>query len=94
MAEELCSMTANGLIEPEPGMGGGYRTTGRGRAHVEQLCQTAWPVQVWVGANGKRIELDSTGASSPLWERTEPPRWINTNTTPSMVEAARAKATS
>ena len=59
MAEELRHLMANGLIEPEPGMVGGYRTTDRGRAHMGQLCQTVWPVQAWIGANGKRLELDA-----------------------------------
>lgn len=55
VAEELQSFLKNGLIEPEPGSPGGYRTTERGAAHIEQLCRTAWPVRVWVGADGKPI---------------------------------------
>jgi len=57
VAEELQSLELNGLIEPEPGSDGGYRTTDRGRAHIEQLCRTAWPVQAWFDANGNRIEI-------------------------------------
>lgn len=55
--EELCSLRANGLIEPNSENDGGYRTTERGRAHIEQLCRTAWPVAAWVGADGKLIDL-------------------------------------
>jgi len=58
VAEELRSLQANGLIEPEPGSQGGYRTTDRGRAHIAQLCNTAWPVRAWIGADGNRIEID------------------------------------
>ena len=56
VAEELDSLQRNGLIEP--GSQGGYRTTRRGSAHIEQLCRTAWPRQVWVGADGKIIPED------------------------------------
>lgn len=60
VAEELRSLEANGLIERDPGGGlGGYRTTERGRAHIEQLCRTAWPVQAWIGADGRLIALDA-----------------------------------
>lgn len=55
VAEELDSFQRNGLIEPLPGNFGGFRTTDRGRAHIEQLCRTAWPIQAWVGADGKLI---------------------------------------
>lgn len=58
VADELRSLQANGLIEPEPGMAGGFRTTSRGQAHIEQLCRTPWPVQVWVGADGKQINIE------------------------------------
>ena len=59
VAEELRSFCVNGLIEPEPDSPGVYRTTDRGRAHLEQLCRTAWPVQAWIGSDGNRIELDN-----------------------------------
>jgi hypothetical protein len=55
--EEICRLRANNLIEPAPGSDGGYRTTDRGRAHVEQLCRTAWPVPAWMGADGKIIDM-------------------------------------
>lgn len=56
--EELRSLQENELIEPDPSVPNGYRTTDRGRAHIEQLCSTAWPVQVWVDSNGKPIDID------------------------------------
>ena len=59
VAEELASLLANQLIEDEPGSPGGYRTTLRGRLHVQQLCNTAWPVSVFVGADGTVLELDA-----------------------------------
>ncbi len=57
VAEELQSLQANRLIEPEPGSPGGYRTTDRGRAHIAQLCNTPWPKQAWIGADGSCIEF-------------------------------------
>jgi len=33
-----------------------FRTTERGAAHVEQLCDTPWPVQAWVRADGEVIK--------------------------------------
>lgn len=59
VAEELESMQRNWLIELTPGSRGVFRTTNRGRAHIAQLCSTAWPVQAWIGADGNRIELDA-----------------------------------
>ena len=56
--EELQSMFRNGLIEPIPDSPGCYRTTARGRAHIQQLCETTWPVQAWIGADGNRIDVD------------------------------------
>jgi hypothetical protein len=54
-----------GLIEPQCFMAGvdttnlnGYRTTGRGRAHVMQLCTLPIPSFAWVDGNGKIIELN------------------------------------
>ncbi len=52
----LRSFVANGLIEPD-NIRGGYRATDRGAAHIEQLCSLAWPTQVWIGADGRVIEL-------------------------------------
>ena len=40
----------NGLIQRIDGI---YRTTERGRAHVEQLCNLDFPRAAWVGANGE-----------------------------------------
>ena len=45
VANEIQSFLANGLIEDEPGSPGGYRTTERGRLHVQQLCCMPWPKQ-------------------------------------------------
>ena len=59
VAEELASFLANRLIEDEPGIPGCYRTTLRGRLHVQQLCNTPWPVSVFIGADGKVLELDA-----------------------------------
>ncbi len=56
VGEELASLEINGMIEPGPEYPGGYRTTPRGKAHIEQLCGLAWPVQVWIGADGKVID--------------------------------------
>jgi len=57
--EELQTLENNLLIEPEPGCKGGYRTTERGRAHVAQLCALPWPVQAWVTAEGKPIDMSA-----------------------------------
>jgi hypothetical protein len=35
-----------------------YRTTERGRAHVQQLCNLPLPSSAWVDSNGKLIELN------------------------------------
>ena len=59
VASEIQSFLANGMIEDEPGSPGGYRTTDRGRLHVQQLCNTPWPKQAWIGADGKVLELDA-----------------------------------
>ena len=59
VAEELASFLANRLIEDEPGSPGCYRTTLRGRLHVQQLCNTPWPVSVFIGADGTVLELDA-----------------------------------
>lgn len=53
VADELRSLEANGLIEPLEA--GAYRTTARGAAHIEQLCQTPWPVLAWLDAHGNPI---------------------------------------
>lgn len=53
--DALAGMQINELIEPIEG--GGYATTQRGKAHVEQLCSLAWPMQIWLGANGDRIKI-------------------------------------
>ena len=55
VAEELASFLANRLIEDEPGSPGCYRTTLRGRL----LCNTPWPVSVFIGADGTVLELDA-----------------------------------
>ena len=59
VAQELHSLFANGLIEPLPEGGGRCRTTLRGRLHVQQLCNLPWPVSVFMGADGKVLELDA-----------------------------------
>jgi len=50
----LRSMERNGLIEELDGFR--YTTTSRGKAHIEQMCRLKWPVEAWVGADGKIIE--------------------------------------
>jgi hypothetical protein len=53
---ELCS-----LIEPvynDKSSENKYRTTERGRAHIQQLCTLPLPSSVWVDSNGKVIELN------------------------------------
>ena len=57
--DEVQSLLAHGLIEEERGSNGGFRTTLRGWLHVQQLCSTAWPVRVFMGADGKVLELDA-----------------------------------
>lgn len=52
--DELQSLRTNGLIEESDG---GYQTTERGRAHIEQLCNTPWPVRAWIGADGNVIPI-------------------------------------
>jgi len=59
VANEIQSFLANGLIEDDPRSPGGYRTTERGRLHVQQLCCMPWPKQAWIGADGKVLELDA-----------------------------------
>lgn len=55
---EIQSLLANHLIEEKLGSPGGFRTTLRGRLHVQQLCNTSWPVSVFMGSDGKVMELD------------------------------------
>jgi hypothetical protein len=54
-----------GLIEPKCYMVGvdttnlsKYKTTERGRAHIQQLCTLPLPISVWADGNGKLIELN------------------------------------
>jgi hypothetical protein len=35
-----------------------YKTTERGRAHIQQLCTLPLPISVWADGNGKLIELN------------------------------------
>lgn len=55
--EEIDSFLLNGLIEHDPEDHDVYITTDRGKAHIEQLCRTAWPTQSWIGADGTIIEF-------------------------------------
>lgn len=48
------SLEINGLIEEHKD--GYFVTTGRGKAHVETLCTTPWPVQKWVNDKNEIIE--------------------------------------
>lgn len=54
--EALRTLETNGLIEQRED--GYYHATGRGRAHIEQLCSLPWPVAQWVGCDGKAIDYD------------------------------------
>lgn len=49
--QALQSLNMAGLIDRL------HRTTKRGQAHVEQLCRLTWPVAVWIGADGKKIDV-------------------------------------
>jgi len=57
VAGALRDMLIHGLIEGYDNRGG-YRTTARGRAHIEQLCSTPWPTQAWVNVQGELIEVE------------------------------------
>ncbi len=46
---------SNGIIEQREG--DGYSTTSKGRALVEVLCSTPFPIEAWVDSNGKVIEI-------------------------------------
>ena len=53
------------LIEPECFTDGvdttnlsKYKTTERGRAHIQQLCILPLPCSAWIDGNGKLIELN------------------------------------
>ena len=35
-----------------------YKTTERGRAHIQQLCTLPLPSSAWVDSNGKVLELN------------------------------------
>lgn len=35
-----------------------YKTTEKGRAHIQQLCTLPLPSSVWIDSNGKPIELN------------------------------------
>lgn len=54
--ESLRNLFVRGLIEKDGN--GGYHTTGRGNAHVVQLCSMPWPTQAWVDTQGKIIEME------------------------------------
>jgi hypothetical protein len=57
--EEIRSFLANGLVEASPELGPDiYTTTGRGKAHIAQLCNTAWPRQGWVTERGDVIDMN------------------------------------
>jgi len=48
------SLLSNGLIERHiPDV---YTTTNRGKAHIAQLCSTAWPTEEWVSESGNIID--------------------------------------
>ena len=57
VAQEIQSFLTNGLIEKDPGGPCRYRTTLRGRLHVQQLCAMPWPKPAWIGADGFVLEL-------------------------------------
>ena len=54
VAAEIESQLKNGLIEPDKGA---YRTTERGKAHVQQLCNLPFPTQMWVDKDGNKIDI-------------------------------------
>lgn len=51
----LQSLEVNELIEEQDD--GIYHTTGRGRAHLAQLCATAFPATRFVNSHNEIIEL-------------------------------------
>jgi len=53
--EVLQGMETNGLIEKCDQEV--YRTTDRGRAHVEQLCSLPWPALAWIDYKDEVIEI-------------------------------------
>ncbi len=55
VTQTLRSLEVNGLIAQREG--GGYRTTKRGQAHIEQLCTMPWPIAAWVNTKGEVIEI-------------------------------------
>lgn len=55
VSEELEHMERNGLIVKTDNSQNSYRTTERGEAHIQQLCQLEWPRKIWVGSDGKQI---------------------------------------
>ncbi len=54
VAAEIESQLNNGLIEEEKAS---YRTTERGKAHVQQLCNLPFPTQMWVDKDGNKIDI-------------------------------------
>ena len=47
-----------GIIEANNVIASGYSTTGRGKALMEVLCATPFPVPAWADGNGKVIEFN------------------------------------
>jgi hypothetical protein len=50
-AREIASL---GLVV---NLAGRWRTTSKGAAHVQQLCNLELPTEKWVGADGKVIDV-------------------------------------
>jgi DNA-binding PadR family transcriptional regulator len=59
--DALSDLEANGLIVKTTSADrnvyddGTYKTTDRGAAHIEQLCQTPYPVELWCTVHGEVI---------------------------------------
>lgn len=49
-------LAANGLIEQRNQ--NNYHTTDRGKAHIEVLCRTPWPIRKYVNQLDEVIEFD------------------------------------
>jgi len=52
----ITSFLINGLIERYGDEKLVYVTTSRGRAHINQLCSTPWPIQAWINDRSEVIE--------------------------------------
>jgi len=60
-------MAEEALIEQDD-VSGGWRSTDRGELHLKQLCELRFPIKVWIGYDGERVQA-KTGLLEEIEEQ-------------------------